>query len=87
MSEIIECYIGGKRISVLIDSGSQHNILSEKDWEYVNKSRATLWNIRTESENQFRAYAGNDLLKIKSVFEAVIGLDVVSNHYVECLRL
>ena len=29
-----------------------------------------------ESENQFRAYTGNDLLKIKTVFEAVTGLEV-----------
>ena len=79
MNEIIECYIGSKRISMLIYSGSQHNLLSKKDWKYLNKRRKKLWNIRTESENQLRAYPGNNLIRIKAVFEAVIGLDVVSN--------
>lgn len=79
MNEIIGCYVGGLKISMLIDSGSKFNLLSESDWEYLCKEHATVWNIRTESENQFRAYAGNDLLKIKRVFEAVIGLDLVSN--------
>ncbi|XP_065368824.1 uncharacterized protein LOC135961255 [Calliphora vicina] len=65
MNEMIECYIGGRKISVLIDSGSQQNLLSEKDWEYLCRKQATVRNIRSESENQFRAY----------FFDAVIGLE------------
>ncbi|XP_058977362.1 uncharacterized protein K02A2.6-like [Musca domestica] len=79
MDEMIECYIGGRKIHMLIDSGSHHNLLSEVDWECLVNGNATVWNIRTKSENQFRAYAGNNLLKVKAVFEAVIGLDPVSN--------
>ena len=64
---------------MLIDSGSQHNLLSAKIFEYLCGKHAKVWNIRSESQNQLRPYDGNIVLKIKAVFEAVIDLVLVSN--------
>ena len=73
--EIVKCSIGGADISMLIDSGSRFNLLSEKEYERLYRNKATIWNYRTQSKVQFKAYAGNELLSILGVFEAPIRVD------------
>lgn len=74
MDESITCNIGGQNIAMIIDSGSQFNLLSEIDWTKLKNNKSSLWNIRTESSNQFKAYAADQLLKVLYVFDAPISV-------------
>lgn len=86
MDEMIKCQVGGRVISMIIDSGSRFNLPSQNDWGMIQSSGAVLLNIRTHSVNQFKAYAANQLLKILSVFEAPVsvadGPEVIATFYV-----
>ncbi|XP_036334769.1 uncharacterized protein K02A2.6-like [Rhagoletis pomonella] len=74
MNEIIKCQIGGHEVAMIIDAGSRFNLLSQQAWDELNCSKAVMWNIRTESVNQFKAYAANQLLKVLYVFEAPVAV-------------
>ena len=82
----IPCYIGGVKLDMIIDSGSHFNLISESDWILLENKKATIWNVRTKSDKQFRAYAVDDILKIKYVFEGVVGIlkssNLISTFYV-----
>lgn len=86
VDEMIQGRVGGRNISMVIDSGSRFNLLSQKDWEMLQNSKAVLLNVRTHSVNQFKAYAANQLLKILFVFEAPIsvknGAEIIATFYV-----
>ncbi|XP_053956201.1 uncharacterized protein K02A2.6-like [Anastrepha ludens] len=74
MNEFIKCNIGGHEVTMIIDSGSRFNLLSQQAWDELESSKAIRWNIRTETVNQFKAYAANQLLKVLYVFEAPVGV-------------
>nr|XP_016925242.2 uncharacterized protein LOC108006293 [Drosophila suzukii]XP_016925243.2 uncharacterized protein LOC108006293 [Drosophila suzukii] len=74
MGEVISCRVGGLPISMVIDSGSKYNLLSQDDSNYLQEKCAAILNLRTESTNQFRAYAADQLLQISCVFEAPIAV-------------
>ncbi|XP_055842044.1 uncharacterized protein K02A2.6-like [Episyrphus balteatus] len=86
MSEFIDCFIGGVKISMLIDSGSRYNLIGESDWKVLCQTAIILGNVRTETENQFRTYAGNTNLQVKFVFEAPIHVsnqkELIASFYV-----
>lgn len=71
---------------MVIDSGSRFNLVSEKDWAVLQKKKTVIWNPRSNSSNQFKAYASNQILKIVCVFDAPISVDngheTVSTFYV-----
>ncbi|XP_054732030.1 uncharacterized protein K02A2.6-like [Anastrepha obliqua] len=73
--ETIQVKIGGHSISVIIDSGSRFNLVSQTDWLHLQKAKATLFNVRSNTHNQFRSYASDQLLKVMCVFEAPISVD------------
>lgn len=70
--ETILCHIAGRPISMIIDSGSKFNLLSTKDWVKLQENKSALFNIRSKSNNNFRAYASDKLLRVICVFEAPI---------------
>ncbi|XP_053954513.1 uncharacterized protein K02A2.6-like [Anastrepha ludens] len=74
MNEFIKCNIGGHEVTMIIDSSSRFNLLSQQAWDELESSKAIRWNIRTETVNQFKAYAANQLLKVLYVFEAPVGV-------------
>lgn len=84
--EIIQCKLGGVPVKLLIDSGSKFNLISESDWNNLLKQKAVVWNVRNQSENQFRAYAANTRLEILKVFETPIDImnrrEVIGTFYV-----
>lgn len=84
--EIIECRIGGQASLMVIDSGSRFNLVSEKDWTMLKNKNAALWNIRSNSSNQFKAYASDKVLKVICVFDAPIAVyndsEIVATFYV-----
>lgn len=62
--ENICCIIGGKSIPMVIDSGCRFNLISENDWNVLQKSEAKIWNMRSNSANKFKAYAATYPLEI-----------------------
>ncbi|XP_055914201.1 uncharacterized protein LOC129947595 [Eupeodes corollae] len=70
----IMCFIGNCKLLMLIDSGSRFNLIGEEDWEKLRQTSALI-NVRTESENRFRAYAAKEMLEVRTVFEAPISVD------------
>ncbi|XP_017467975.1 PREDICTED: uncharacterized protein LOC108360273 isoform X2 [Rhagoletis zephyria] len=73
--EIIECRIGGHTVSMIIDSGSRFNLLSQRQWVELQNNKAVLFNVRRQSTNQFKAYAATQILKVLFVFEAPITVE------------
>lgn len=69
--ERIQCRIGGEDVAMIIDSGSRFNLISQDDWLTLQSRKATVFNVRTNSENQFRGYASDTILNVTGVFEAL----------------
>lgn len=80
MDEFIQGKVGGHPISMIINSGSKFNLLSQNDWEILQGNGAVVLNVRTYSINQFKAYAPNQLLQIIAVFEAPISVGNALTH-------
>lgn len=72
--EFIKCRIGGREVSLVIDSGSKFNLISPKDWSYLQTGKVVLFNVRPNSNNKFRGYASHELLHVICVFEAPISI-------------
>jgi len=49
-------------------------LLSQDDSNYLQEKGGAIINLRTESTNQFRTYAADQLLQILCVFEATIAV-------------
>ncbi|XP_039150808.1 uncharacterized protein K02A2.6-like isoform X3 [Drosophila simulans] len=73
--EFIRCRVGGREIPLIIDSGCKFNLISHADWSLLVKRKATVFNVRTHTEKQFRAYASNKLLRVMCIFEAPISVE------------
>lgn len=71
---MITCRLGGTPVEMLIDSGSNFNILDEVTWKYLVQSGAKIINQQLHTNKTFRAYATHTPLKVKNVFEAEIGV-------------
>lgn len=63
--------IGGVKITVVIDSGTKHNIIDFRAWEYLKANKVRVTNQRTETDKNFTAY-GDHPLSFVGIFEAEI---------------
>lgn len=57
---------------MLIDSGSEYNIIDESSWFYIQQNNAEIYNIRNSCSKIFKAFATTTTLRIKLVFNANI---------------
>lgn len=73
--DLMKCRVGEREHSLVIDSGSRTNLISPKDWSFLQRNKATTFNVRPNSTNQFRGYASHELLQVICVFEAPISVD------------
>lgn len=69
-----QCAIGGIRVTVIIDSGSKYNLLSQTAWEYLKSKSVVVSNQRKETGKVFKAYGGHEL-PLLGAFTAEIELD------------
>lgn len=67
--ELITCCIGGVDITMLIDSGSKHNLIDDKTWEIMKLQDVQIRNERFDNDKRFLAY-GRVPLKLITVFDA-----------------
>jgi len=57
MGEVISFRVGGFPITMVIVSGFKYNLLGQDASNYLQEKGAAKLNLRTESTNQFWAYA------------------------------
>lgn len=68
----IECLVGGVKLELIVDSGSKHNILTLKDWEYLKQKGGLVKNSKRGSSKVFRGYGEENQLTVIGSFEANI---------------
>lgn len=67
--ELITCRIGGVDITMLIDSGSKHNLIDDTTWKMMMLQDVRIRNQRYDHDKRFLAY-GRVPLKLITVFDA-----------------
>ncbi|XP_046865628.1 uncharacterized protein LOC124459893 [Drosophila willistoni] len=82
----VSCLVGGSQLQMIIDSGSRYNLKGRGDWLQLNSVHATVFNVRTNSSIQLRAYGSDDVLRVTNVFEAPIRIqerpEMIATFYV-----
>nr|CAH7714496.1 unnamed protein product [Callosobruchus chinensis] len=53
LDDLIDCLVGGVRLTFLIDPGSKANVISEKDWKLLDNNNAVAWDICNEISVNF----------------------------------
>ncbi|XP_043065997.1 uncharacterized protein [Drosophila bipectinata] len=65
---------GQTYVSLIIDSGSRYNLICQDDWSTLKRNKATVFNVRPNSQYQFKGYASDQILNVICVFEAPISV-------------
>nr|XP_049707012.1 uncharacterized protein K02A2.6-like [Helicoverpa armigera] len=69
----IRCGIGGvDNVELLIDSGSNHNILTDKTWAYLKSCNVQATKQNAKPDKTFMAYGSSVPLTVLGSFQAVI---------------
>ncbi|XP_055711553.1 uncharacterized protein K02A2.6-like [Phlebotomus papatasi] len=79
--EYVWCKIGGVLVEMLIDSGSTHNVLDEKTWEYLKKNGVRITNATTQCDQKLKAYGQDSHLHILGGFDAAVSVDDNGTEY------
>ncbi|XP_065080271.1 uncharacterized protein LOC135703086 [Ochlerotatus camptorhynchus] len=69
----VQCKIGGVAVSVVIDSGSKYNLLSESVWQQMKSSKVVVSNQTRDVFKVFKVYGGQEL-SVLGAFTATIKL-------------
>ena len=81
----MNCIIGGVPIEMLIDSGSDANIIGQQDWEHLKGRKIKVYEQSSSSSRIFKGYANQEQLCILGEFKAVVsinGKEIYDNFYV-----
>ena len=65
----IQCKVGGVRLEMLIDSGSDANVLGHKEW---TRLKAEGIKVFEDTERVFKGYANQERLKVLGRFKATV---------------
>ncbi|KAL7301787.1 hypothetical protein TKK_0005775 [Trichogramma kaykai] len=83
---VIECLIGGVRIRLLIDSGSDANVIKASDFEHLMTKKAIMWDIVDEVSDVLKPYASTKPLSVLKKFSSTINVpqrkEVITNFHV-----
>lgn len=84
--DMIECLIGGVRLTVLIDSGSKVNIIKGQDWGILSENRSVVWDVTAATTDVLKSYASGSPLQIKHKFLTTINIpgkrEIITSFYV-----
>lgn len=69
---VFDCTVGGVKIEVFIDSGSDVNILTSETWEKLKTQRVVVSKCERGSSKTLKAYASSQPLTILGTFQAEI---------------
>uniref|UniRef100_A0A2H1X000 RNA-directed DNA polymerase n=1 Tax=Spodoptera frugiperda TaxID=7108 RepID=A0A2H1X000_SPOFR len=68
------CMIGGTKVDMLIDSGCNHNLITDKTWLSMKENNSKVSNQSKDPQKKFVAYGSGTPLKLLGSFEAEIRL-------------
>lgn len=66
------CMIGGTKVDMLIDSGCNHNLITDKTWLSMKENHSKVTNQNKDPQKKFVAYGSGTPLKLLGSFEAEI---------------
>lgn len=67
------CKLGGVVITLVIDSGTDFNIMCKETWEWLKANNIVVNDMKQQSSNQFNAY-GNNVLSVIGTFNTTISV-------------
>lgn len=70
----VTCTIGGTDVDMLIDSGCNHNLITDKTWQTMKDNYSKVTNQNKEPQKEFMAYGSGTPLKLLGSFDAEIKL-------------
>ncbi|XP_055622478.1 uncharacterized protein LOC129766051 [Toxorhynchites rutilus septentrionalis] len=71
-ANVFDCNIGGVPVEVLIDSGSDVNLITDKTWKLMKAQHIAVSKCEKGSEKILRAYGSSKPLSILGTFMAVV---------------
>lgn len=69
-TNVVECEIGGVRLDLLIDSGSDANLITDQAWEALKQGKVTVHQSTKGSHRVLKGYASDNPLPIMGTFMA-----------------
>lgn len=69
-SNVVECSVGGIPLKLLVDSGSDINVIHKEAWTLLKQQSVKVVNMQKGSERIIRGYGSDIPLKILGTFEA-----------------
>ncbi|CAH2208327.1 jg24389, partial [Pararge aegeria aegeria] len=70
----VSCEIGGTEVNMLIDSGCNHNLITDRTWQFMKRSNSNVTNQNKNPQKKFVAYGSGTPLKLLGAFDADIKL-------------
>lgn len=71
-TNVFECVVGGVKIEVFVDSGSDVNLITSDAWEQLKAKQVVVSKCERGSHKILKAYAASKPLTILGTFQAVI---------------
>ncbi|KAL7291197.1 hypothetical protein TKK_0015038 [Trichogramma kaykai] len=75
---VVQCSVGSVKIKMLIDSGSKHDIISDKTWNYLKLNKVQAFNQVRKPDKVLKSYGNNKPLIIIGSFETIISLNYMN---------
>ncbi|XP_062701924.1 uncharacterized protein K02A2.6-like [Aedes albopictus] len=69
-SNVIACNVGGVQLNLLVDSGSDVNLIPDNVWEYLKQAKVTVQQCVKGSDKVLKGYANDNPLPILGTFRA-----------------
>lgn len=68
----IECKIGGVSLNLIIDSGAAANVISEGDWQYLQRQEVKMLAYTDEPKKKLTGYGSDKSLELLAGFRAQV---------------
>lgn len=68
----VECSIGGAKVSMVIDSGCKHNLITGITWDVMKKQQVVVTNQIAKPNVNFVAYGSSEPLEVRGCFDATL---------------
>lgn len=72
---MVECSIDNYPVTFLVDSGSAINAVTEEVWNSLVRNNATVYKTKLQCNRTFTAYASQQPLRVRAMFEAWISVN------------
>ncbi|XP_062542134.1 uncharacterized protein LOC134210124 [Armigeres subalbatus] len=74
-ANIIQCVVGGVKLDMLVDSGSDANLISDAAWTELKAQNVAVLSSTKGSSRILKAYGSDRPLKILGSFEAIVAVE------------